>query len=88
MDERTVNLNKFYNEDCDEEERLLSKHGSIEFITTTKYIDDLLKNGDRILEVGAGTGRYSCLKSGTDTAYTSRTEIQNLRFSIDHYFVG
>ena len=59
MDERTVNLNKFYNEDCDEEERLLSKHGSIEFITTTKYIDDLLKNGDRILEVGAGTGRYS-----------------------------
>ena len=31
MDERTVNLNKFYNEDCDEEERLLSKHGSIEF---------------------------------------------------------
>lgn len=59
MDERTINLNKFYSENCDEDGRLLSKHGSIEFITTTKYIDELLKNGDRILEVGAGTGRYS-----------------------------
>ena len=59
MDERTTNLNKFYNEDCEEDTRLLSKHGSIEFITTTKYIDELLKEGDRILEVGAGTGRYS-----------------------------
>ncbi len=59
MDERTINLNKFYSESCDEDSRLLSKHGSIEFITTTKYIDELLKEGDRILEVGAGTGRYS-----------------------------
>ena len=59
MDERTIELNKFYNEDCDEDSRLISNHGSIEFITTTKYIDELLKDGDRILEVGAGTGRYS-----------------------------
>lgn len=31
----------------------------IEFITTTHYIDKYLKQGDRILEVGAGTGAYS-----------------------------
>lgn len=59
MDERTKNLNMFYNDKCDEDLRLTSKHGSIEFITTTKYIDKLLKNGDRILEIGAGTGKYS-----------------------------
>ena len=59
MDERTKNLNMFYNDKYDEDLRLTSKHGSIEFITTTKYIDKLLKNGDRILEIGAGTGKYS-----------------------------
>lgn len=59
MDERTKNLNMFYSDKCDEDLRLTSKHGSIEFITTTKYINELLKKGDRILEIGAGTGKYS-----------------------------
>ncbi len=58
MDRQEV-LDKFYNEDCQEDERLESNHGKVEFITTTKYIDKYLKPGDRILEVGAGTGRYS-----------------------------
>ena len=31
----------------------------IEYITTTKYIDKYLKSGDKILEIGAGTGRYA-----------------------------
>ena len=31
----------------------------IEFITTTNYIEKYLKPGDRILEIGAGTGAYS-----------------------------
>ena len=52
-------LNMFYSEVCSEEERLCDRIGNIEFITTTKYIDSVLKNGDKILEVGAGTGRYS-----------------------------
>lgn len=52
-------LNTFYTEGCDEDSRLLSKHGSIEFITTTKYIEKYLQKDSRILEVGAGTGRYS-----------------------------
>ena len=42
-----------------ENDRLTSKHGAIEFITTTKYIEKYLKEGDRILEIGCGTGRYS-----------------------------
>ena len=32
---------------------------SLEYITTKTYIDKYLKLGDRILEVGAGTGAYS-----------------------------
>ena len=45
----------FYNEDG----RLASKHGKVEFITTMKYIHDYVKPGAKVLEVGAGTGRYS-----------------------------
>ena len=52
-------LNKYYSE-YDEEGRLeRDKAHSIEFITTTKYIEEYLKTGDRILEIGAGTGKYT-----------------------------
>ena len=52
-------LNNYYNE-YDEDGRLeRDKAHSIEFITTTKYIEQYLKSGDKILEIGAGTGRYS-----------------------------
>lgn len=43
----------------DEDSRLAPKHGSVEFLTTMRYIDKYLKSGDRVLEIGAGTGRYS-----------------------------
>ena len=43
----------------DEEGRLASRHGSVEFLTTMRYIEKYLKPGSRILEIGAGTGRYS-----------------------------
>lgn len=48
-----------YYERYDEESRLLSKHGRVEYITTMKYIDKYLQPGMRILEIGAATGRYS-----------------------------
>lgn len=45
-----------YNEDG----RLTSRHGQVEFLTTMRCIHDLLGGEKRrILEVGAGTGRYS-----------------------------
>lgn len=59
MNKRKEVLTKFYNEDCHEDVRLTSKHGQVEFLTTTHYIDKYLKEKDKILEVGAGTGRYS-----------------------------
>lgn len=43
----------------DEDNRLTSKHGSVEFLTTIRYVEKYLKPGNRILEIGAGTGRYS-----------------------------
>lgn len=51
-------LSKFYGS-YDEEGRLLSKHGSVEYLTTMRYIEKYLRPGMRILEIGAATGRYS-----------------------------
>ena len=48
----------FYN-NYDEDGRLEQKHGTVEFLTTIRYIQRYLKPGNRVLEVGAGTGRYS-----------------------------
>ena len=45
----------------DEDGRLLSRHGQVEYRTTMKYIKACLAEHEnvKILEVGAGTGRYS-----------------------------
>ena len=51
-------LTNFYN-NYDEEGRLLSKHGQVEYLTTMRYIQKYLRPGMRILEIGAATGRYS-----------------------------
>lgn len=56
-------LTDFY-EGYDEEGRLTSQHGQVEFLTTMRYVDRYLKPGMRILEVGAGTGRYSLHLAG------------------------
>ena len=48
-----------YYERYDENGRLISKHGMIEYITTMKYVEKYLQPGMRILEIGAATGRYS-----------------------------
>ncbi|MGN1182086.1 MAG: class I SAM-dependent methyltransferase [Faecalibacillus sp.] len=51
-------LEEYYGKFC-EDKRLTRKHGQVEFRTSMKYIHDYLKAGDRILDIGAGTGRYS-----------------------------
>lgn len=43
----------------DEDSRLRSKHGMVEYLTTMRYIEKYIKPGMRILEIGAATGRYS-----------------------------
>ena len=51
-------LEEYYNK-FNEDKRLTRRHGNIEFITSMKYIHEYLKPGDKILDIGAGTGRYS-----------------------------
>ncbi len=53
-------LEDYYNQ-YDEEGRLLSRHGQVEYLTTMKYINECLSgtSDPDILEIGAGTGRYS-----------------------------
>lgn len=56
--ETNQHLIDFYNT-YDEDSRLVLKHGSVEFLTTMRYIEKYMKPGDRVIEIGAGTGRYS-----------------------------
>ena len=62
-------LEEYYNK-FNEEKRLNSRHGQVEFITSMKYIHEYLdliekknkvsdKSEISILDIGAGTGRYS-----------------------------
>ena len=63
---KLTDLELYYNK-FNEEKRLNSRHGQVEFITSMKYIHKYLENMEadkkkeeiKILDVGAGTGRYS-----------------------------
>lgn len=58
MDRETL-INNLY-ENYNESARLCgSRHGELEYITTMNYIHRFANKGNSILEVGAGTGRYS-----------------------------
>ena len=48
-----------YYQDYDEEGRLLSRVGKVEYLTTMRYVDKYLRPGMRAMEIGAATGRYS-----------------------------
>lgn len=52
------NLIKYYNK-FNEEKRLDTKHGKVEYLTAMKYIHKYLKDNDKIIDIGAGTGKYS-----------------------------
>ena len=59
MNEIEAHYNKF-----NEEKRLDSRHGRVEYITSMKYIHKYIPECDNpadinILDIGAGTGRYS-----------------------------
>ncbi len=54
-------LEAYYNKFC-EDKRLTRRHGNIEYITSMKYIHKYLEAmtpNAKILDIGAGTGRYS-----------------------------
>ncbi len=56
---RELEYLKQYYGNYDEDGRLTSRHGQVEFMTTMRYITKYMESGMRILEIGAGTGRYT-----------------------------
>ena len=52
------NIEKHYNKHP-EDLRLNRRHGMVEFQTTMHHIHRFLKPGNFILDIGAGTGRYT-----------------------------
>ena len=52
-------LSNFYTSICNEDARLASRRGQVEYLTTMRYVDEYLPENARVLEIGAGTGRYS-----------------------------
>lgn len=60
MAKQMTELEKYYNK-FNEDKRLLSRHGQVEYITSMKYIHSVLTEYDqpKIIDIGAGTGRYS-----------------------------
>jgi len=59
MSKRIEIVSSFYG-DIDEDSRLnKSRHGQLEYATTMEYIHRYAKKGAKVLEIGAGTGRYS-----------------------------
>ena len=74
-------LTQFYNA-CDEEGRLLTRYGHVEFATTVRYVEKYLQPGMRILEIGAGTGRYS--PAFTQAGYTVDA-VELVQHNIDQF---
>lgn len=52
------NIEKHYNKHP-EDLRLLRRHGIVEFETTMYHLHRFLRPGQRLLDIGAGTGRYT-----------------------------
>ena len=76
MDDRLAIVKGFYSE-IEEDTRLQrSRHGQLEYATTMEYIHRFLKPGERVLELGAGTGRYSVAlaKEGFDVTAVELVE--------------
>ena len=87
MNKREEIINNHYN-NYDEDNRLvIDNTHKIEFLVTKEYIDKYLKNGDKILEIGAGTGRYSLYYASRGYDVTSIEYVQHnldiLRSKID-----
>ena len=76
MSTRTEIVTGFYDQ-ADEDSRLQrSRHGQLEFAVTMNYIHRYAAPGARVLEIGAGTGRYSVAlaKEGMDVTAVELAE--------------
>ena len=79
-----MNLEEYYNK-FNEDKRLLSRHGQVEFYVTMKYLLDCLNSdtSKKILDVGAGTGRYSIALY--EMGYTNITALELCKPNIGQF---
>lgn len=59
MNKRVELINRFYDGYRENQRLAVSRHGQLEYFTTMRYIRRMIPKNSAILEVGAGTGRYS-----------------------------
>lgn len=76
MDERTELMNRFYDGVTEDARLLKSRHGQLEYVTTMHFIRKHAQKDARIIEIGAGTGRYSVAlaKEGFDVTAVELAE--------------
>ena len=76
MSTRKEIVSSFYGQYDEDGRTIRSRHGQLEFCTTMTYIHRYAAPGARILEVGAGTGRYSIAlaKEGMDVTAVELVE--------------
>lgn len=58
MDDYKQKLTAYYNK-FNENKRLDHRHGQVEYLTSMKYIHEYLNSNDKIVDIGAGTGKYA-----------------------------
>ncbi len=76
MSTRMEIVSSFYDQ-VDEDSRLQrSRHGQLEYAVTMHYIHRFIRPGAKVLEIGAGTGRYSIAlaKEGMDVTAVELVE--------------
>ncbi len=64
MTDRVDIINFIYGRDGEDERLLRSRHGQLEYLTTMSYIERFTPQNAEIIEIGAGTGRYSIALAG------------------------
>lgn len=64
-------LTEIYDKGYEDTRLTRTRHGQLEFFTTMEYIHKYLKRGMKILEVGAGTGKYSITLAKEDYDVTA-----------------
>lgn len=77
MDSLELRIDKYY-DGYDDDSRLIKDNShSIEYITTTKYLDRYIFKDSKVLEVGAATGRYSFYFAENGCDVTALELLQN-----------
>lgn len=76
MSTRKEIVSSFYGQYNEDERATRSRHGQLEYCTTMSFIHRYVSKQSRILEVGAGTGRYSIAlaKEGMDVTAVELVE--------------